>query len=217
MSEPSILDARLADIDRRLRMIQSGLEPAVGGAPAAPPQMTAPSPDPEPSPAVPEASERGADPSAAAAENWSQSVGPPGPTLPSSGDVPAVPEPPASGEATPSLEEAGRLISRLRDLVADQERLLTSSRELQSALAETLTAGPPPAAQAAGPAAPAASVTVSAGPFAGTDALRSFERALWSLPGVRDVILREYEGTDRAVVEVRLAWERLGTDAPPTS
>ncbi|MGO9959740.1 MAG: hypothetical protein ACLP50_27810 [Solirubrobacteraceae bacterium] len=29
MSEPSILDARLAEIDRRLRMIQSGLEPAV--------------------------------------------------------------------------------------------------------------------------------------------------------------------------------------------
>jgi hypothetical protein len=27
MSEPSILDARLAEIDRRLRMIQSGLEP----------------------------------------------------------------------------------------------------------------------------------------------------------------------------------------------
>jgi hypothetical protein len=40
MPEPSILDARLAEIDRRLRMIQSGLEP-VRDAPAAesPPPM----------------------------------------------------------------------------------------------------------------------------------------------------------------------------------
>jgi hypothetical protein len=60
-------------------------------------------------------------------------------------------------------------------------------------------------------------VAVSAGPFADIDALRGFERALWSLPGVRDVILREYEGVDRAVVEVQLSPEHLGTGAPPTS
>jgi hypothetical protein len=60
-------------------------------------------------------------------------------------------------------------------------------------------------------------VAVSAGPFADIDALRGFERALWSLPGVRDVILREYEGVDRAVVEVQISPEHLGTGAPPTS
>ncbi|MBV9819215.1 MAG: hypothetical protein JOZ07_12840 [Solirubrobacterales bacterium] len=36
MPEPSILDARLAEIDRRLRMIQSGLEPVADPEPVAP-------------------------------------------------------------------------------------------------------------------------------------------------------------------------------------
>ncbi|MGA9859882.1 MAG: hypothetical protein WBQ18_18600, partial [Solirubrobacteraceae bacterium] len=36
MPEPSILDVRLAEIDRRLRTIQSGLAPAVVAKPASP-------------------------------------------------------------------------------------------------------------------------------------------------------------------------------------
>ena len=45
---------------------------------------------------------------------------------------------------------------------------------------------------------------VSAGPFASLDALRRFERTLAALPEVREVVLREYAGEDRAVLEVRL-------------
>ena len=47
-------------------------------------------------------------------------------------------------------------------------------------------------------------VTVAAGPFVSLDALRSFEHAVSRLPGVRDVAVRGYEGSDRAIIEVRL-------------
>jgi hypothetical protein len=47
-------------------------------------------------------------------------------------------------------------------------------------------------------------VTLSVGPFAGTDALHAFERALASIPGVTDVAVRGYEGPDRAILEVQL-------------
>jgi hypothetical protein len=48
MPEPSILDARLAEIDRRLRMIQSGLEPVRAAADpvAEPPPMAESPPSP---------------------------------------------------------------------------------------------------------------------------------------------------------------------------
>ncbi len=48
-------------------------------------------------------------------------------------------------------------------------------------------------------------VTVSAGPFTTTTALKEFERALSGLPGVRGVALRGYEGPDRAIIEVQLS------------
>ena len=48
-------------------------------------------------------------------------------------------------------------------------------------------------------------VTVSAGPFGGTEALRHFERALAELPGVGRVAVRGYEGADRAILDVELA------------
>jgi hypothetical protein len=51
---------------------------------------------------------------------------------------------------------------------------------------------------------PARDLAISAGPFTGTDGLRAFERALSVIPGVREVIVREYAGEDRAIVDVRL-------------
>jgi hypothetical protein len=51
---------------------------------------------------------------------------------------------------------------------------------------------------------PARDLVISAGPFTGTGGLRAFERALSVMPGVRDVIVREYAGEDRAIVDVRL-------------
>jgi hypothetical protein len=47
-------------------------------------------------------------------------------------------------------------------------------------------------------------VTLAAGPFATLEALREFEQAVSRLPGVREVAIRGYEGTDRAIIEVRL-------------
>jgi hypothetical protein len=51
---------------------------------------------------------------------------------------------------------------------------------------------------------PARRLLVSAGPFTGTDGLHAFERALSVMPGVREVIVREYAGEDRVIVDVRL-------------
>ena len=48
-------------------------------------------------------------------------------------------------------------------------------------------------------------MSVSAGPFASTEALRRFERSLQTLPEVRSVTVREYEGADRAIVDVHLS------------
>ncbi len=49
-----------------------------------------------------------------------------------------------------------------------------------------------------------AGVTLSAAPFASLEALHEFEQAVSRLPGVREVAVRGYEGTDRAIIEVRL-------------
>ncbi|HLH64609.1 MAG TPA: hypothetical protein VKV27_02815 [Solirubrobacteraceae bacterium] len=50
--------------------------------------------------------------------------------------------------------------------------------------------------------APLVTATVCAGPFDGTEALARFEAGLRSLPGVRSLRLREYEGPDRVHYEV---------------
>lgn len=149
MPEPSIFDARLAEIDRRLRTIQSGLEPS-SPAPAATP------------PGEPEAP-----------------LAPPTPLRA------VAPPPPAPSPA----EEADRLITRLRGLVAEHERLLEETRD---ALANASGA----------PADP--SVSLSAGPFTETAQLRGFAQAVMALPGVREVVVREYAGGDRAVIDVHL-------------
>ncbi|MGH2891968.1 MAG: hypothetical protein ACRDPM_01685 [Solirubrobacteraceae bacterium] len=142
MPEKSILDARLAEIDRRLRTIQSGLEPAAQAAQAERPAH-APVVPPEAAP-IPKRL---------------------------TGDAGAVDD----------------LVARLTSLVKAHERLLTSARELTDRRQ------------------PAASVSVSAGPFSSTEALRRFERALQALPEVRSAIVREYEGADRAIVDVHLS------------
>ena len=150
MPEPSIFDARLAEIDRRLRTIQSGLEPS----PAAP-ATSAHAPVPAELPLAPPTPLR--------------AVAPP---------------PPAPSAA----EEADRLITRLRGLVAEHERLLEDARE---------------ALAGAGPSAPAP-VSLSAGPFSETAQLRGFAQAVMALPGVREVVVREFAGGDRAVIDVHL-------------
>jgi hypothetical protein len=47
-------------------------------------------------------------------------------------------------------------------------------------------------------------ITISAGPFGTVAEVRDFERALAEIPSVRDVHVRGYEGTNRAIIEVSL-------------
>jgi hypothetical protein len=154
MPEKSILDERLAEIDRRLRAIQSGLEPAARAerearAPVVPPEAA-----PVPKRVV---------------------------------DLPVVDLPVA--EPADASRDGAELVRRLADLVAAHERLLAAAREQ---------------ADRGAPADTGPMLSVSAGPFAGTEALHRFQEALLKLPGVRRVAVREYEGADRAIVDVHL-------------
>ncbi len=155
MLEKSILDERLAEIDRRLRAIQSGLEPAAEAAVA---ELR-----PRASVIPPEAA----------------------PIPKRVADLP----PGARGDGARDGAELAELVRQLADLVAAHERLLSAARELT---------------EAGEPADPGPSLSVSAGPFAGTAALRRFQEALLTLPEVRRVAVREYEGADRAIVDVHL-------------
>ena len=146
MPEKSILDARLAEIDRRLRTIQSGLAPTVEADPAQSPSMAR--------------------------------VVPPD----------AAPVPKRLSDAPD--RQAAELVAQLRALVDAHERLLASERDRLEGRA---------------PVAGDSWVSVSAGPFAGTEALRRFEGSLRALPEVGEVVLREFEGENRAVIDVHLA------------
>ncbi|MEA2212554.1 MAG: hypothetical protein QOF83_2502 [Solirubrobacteraceae bacterium] len=163
-SEISILDARLAEIDRRLHSIQTGL--VAERAPT------------EPLPPIAVPGEQAA-------------AGPP-------------PLPPADAHT------AAELLIRLRELTAQQEGVLASMRQLLGTIqrvATTPAAGSPGAGgllAAVGPSGPGGPVSVSAGPFASTEALRAFRVALEALPGVGAVELRGFEGGDRAILEVHL-------------
>jgi hypothetical protein len=140
MPEISILDARLAEIDRRLRTIQSGLAPAAGS-----------------------------------------------PSSPSSPDALGPPDAPPSRQES---DGTARLVGMLRELVDAQERLLASARKLLSSYDVD---------------AADSRISVSAGPFAGTEALRRFERSVAAIPEVREVVVREYTGDDRVVLDVLLS------------
>jgi hypothetical protein len=113
MPESSILDERLAEIDRRLRTIQSGLVPVHDEPPAGEPAAAAGEPPveraPDPSPARPESSPPGSEPAQRA------------------------PEPLRLVEPATRGDE-----SRLSDLVEAHERLLELHRELLSQYAEVL-------------------------------------------------------------------------------
>lgn len=147
MPEKSILDARLAEIDRRLRTIQSGLAPSVEADPAQSPSMAR--------------------------------VVPPD----------AAPVPKRLSDAPPD-RQAAELVAQLRALVDAHERLLASARDRLEGRA---------------PVAGDSWVSVSAGPFAGTEALRRFEGSLRALPEVGEVMVREFEGENRVIIDVHLA------------
>jgi hypothetical protein len=101
----------------------------------------------------------------------------------------AAPIPKRLADASAGSEAAG-LVAQLRALLEAHERLLASAGDVLTGRAAVV---------------PEPTVGMSAGPFAGTDALRRFERSLQALPEVRAVSVREYEGTDRVIIDVHLA------------
>jgi hypothetical protein len=112
---------------------------------------------------------------------------PPPPPIPDPPPPPPVPEPPP---APPLPELVAGLLASMRELLAGYERVLLP--------------GTPAAARAPVSRRPHPHATISAGPFLSVEAVRSFETSLSGLPGVRDVTVQGYEGTDRAIIDVRL-------------
>ncbi|HEY5188997.1 MAG TPA: hypothetical protein VII87_08195 [Solirubrobacteraceae bacterium] len=194
----SILDARLAEIDKRLRTIQTGLVTDERAAPA--PDRGTPRAGTRAAPETPEASR--------APDTVETPALPPRVEVPEPGATLHAVPPPPPGDAQPGDAQPGDAlvdaIDELRELATSHHSLLASMRSLlgdyEHALAEARSASAPaPHGDLAQP------LTVTAGPFASTDAVRSFERALASLPGVSAVELRGYEGGDRAIVDVHLS------------
>ena len=102
-------------------------------------------------------------------------------------------------EAEAHLAELRRQVGALTELRAS---LLVSIRALLDGYEAALPASP----------GDAEVLSLAAGPFRSIAAVRAFERRLSELPEVRAVSRRGYEGTDRAIVEVRL---EAPTDARP--
>jgi hypothetical protein len=96
------------------------------------------------------------------------------------------PTPPTQLEVLAELY--GKLVASMRQLLGGYELV-----------AAQLLPAPPVARDG-----DSAQVALSAGPFAGTAALRDFQRALSQLPGVEAVALRGYEEDDRAIIDVQL-------------
>lgn len=163
MPEPSILDARLAEIDRRLRMIQSGLEPVR---------------DERDRLAAPEPSQL--DP-LAPGEREPEAPNP----------LRATRVPPSPDQADSREEEVAVLTARLSELTTAHERLLATTQNLLIEQADMLARATP-------------SLSVTAGPFTDTAALQEFRNVLAELPQVYAVTVREYVGSEGAVLDVRL-------------
>jgi hypothetical protein len=106
------------------------------------------------------------------------------------------PPPPSDPQIQALTELSARLLASMRELLAGYERVLVRSSSRRPA------PRPAPSRPRPGPEDP--NVTVAAGPFQSLEALREFEQAVSHLPGVREVAVQGYEGTDRAIIEVRL-------------
>ncbi|HEX4280020.1 MAG TPA: hypothetical protein VHZ27_04590 [Solirubrobacteraceae bacterium] len=200
----STLEAHLAEMDRRLRDVQAELVPHGGPRPALEPdrgQRPELVPDGGPRPALePEAPEAAIpDPPVPAPPPPPIPEPPPPPPaeppLPPEPVPPPIPEPPPPPPIPEPALDAGVQIRALTEL---SERLIASMRELLDGYERVLTLPHRRRAEPTG-------VTMSAGPFASIEALHDFEAALARVRGVRGVVVRGYEGTDRAIIDVRLA------------
>ncbi len=186
----SELDARLAEIDRKLRAIQVELDPARQPRPSRP---SAPAPEPADAPSEPPLGPA-PEPSLEAApeEPAHGRSGPLASLLQRSSPRPVRPHeraPRHPGGPTVPAEMHAKLVSAMRDLLDAYGWTL---QQLPVAADPERTGDPPP-------------VLMSVGPFANTAAVRAFEQELLRLPGVREVTLRGYEGENRAMFDVQLS------------
>jgi hypothetical protein len=179
----STLD-RLAEMDRLLHDVQAELAPDREPAPPMPGGDAPPAAEDEVRPGAP-------DDAPPTTPNH------PPPT--SSYDAPDFSSSASQKRGVEALSElATSLLAAIRELLDGYDQVLARARSTPSARAI-----PRPRRRAAAldhdPG-----VTMSAGPFPTTEAVREFEDVLSRLPRVRDVAVRGYEGTDRAIIEVRL-------------
>jgi hypothetical protein len=181
-------DSFVAELDARLRAIQAELCPGVA-VPTLRFQMTAPDPEPGPPPS----GRRGRSGPLSALL---------GRTRP---EPAAVPEEEAEHEErAPREPGTPELLEQIKAMTEMQTKLLAASERLIEAFVRMIEspAQPPGLFMPTGPPPPRTEIT--AGPFADTEALREFERALAQVEGVQRVAVRGYEGTDHAVFDVEL-------------
>jgi hypothetical protein len=110
------------------------------------------------------------------------------------------PDEPVEPTAPTQSSESSALVVQLRAMSELQARLIVAIEELLELCESQIRDSP----GAAPPSATGNELSLSAGPFAGTEALRAFEHALAELPGVRQVDVRGYEGVDQAVFVIEL-------------
>ena len=171
------------DREPRTVLVSEATTAAIPDPPAPPPAPPGPPPPPEPPPPPPIHEPAPPPPIHEPA---------PPPPIP----APAPPPPPEllSPPPAPALD-ATRQIQALTEL---SERLVASMRELLAGYERVLAPASRRRPEPAG-------VTLAAGPFASIEALHEFEAALSHLRGVSEVVVRGYKGTDRAIIDVRLA------------
>ena len=110
-----------------------------------------------------------------------------------------------SGPLADMLERASRPVGTTDLRLSDLRRQVAALTELRAGLLVAIHAllDGYEAALRANPGE-AEVLSLAAGPFRSIDAVRAFEQRLSELPEVREVSRRGYEGTDRAIIEVRL-------------
>jgi hypothetical protein len=183
-------ESYLTEIDRRLRAIQAELRPGQAAPRPPPPAIGVTERQPPPA--------------------WSGRTGPLSAILgrapaQSSEAEPAHAPEPAQAPAPGGRSGAAELVDQVRALTEVQARLVDVSERLLESFARIADDGP----QAGLFSPPTTGVTrteieLNAGPFAATQALREFARALAALDPVRRVTVRGYQGADRAMLDVEL-------------
>jgi hypothetical protein len=192
-------DSLVTELDARLRAIQAELRPGV-----AVPTLRIRAMEAEPPPG----GRRGRSGPLAALLGRSRAEPTADPAEPAQDDQRAGDEQ-REGDEQPRPHEPGtpELLEQVKAMTEVQTKLLAASERLIEAFVRMIESPPAPA-QPTGlftPTVPPPRRTeITAGPFADTEALREFERALAQVQGVRRVAIRGYEGSDHAVFDVEL-------------